>query len=155
MESCDLNDREQARDDQSGGDEVLGLFLGQVGASGASKDNWGSDEASKHGQGVLEAKQQGEYNRNFVVQAEKGSCLRSSSHERDVRGEEEGVVVVAEEAILGEERVLQSTGALAHGLLVPAIFWDDLRRSLILIHVVGQENWRISFRRRQAVTIEG
>ena len=101
VEAGDLHGRQDAADDERGRDEVLGGVGGEVGAGLAGDDDGRADDAGEHGEGVLEAEEEGEHEGHFVVQAKEGGCAPGFGHEGELGREEEGVVVVADEPVPG------------------------------------------------------
>ncbi len=58
VEPSDLDRRQNPRDYQRRGYQVLRLVSPQVGTSLTGDDDWGSDDSSQHGQRMLKAQQE-------------------------------------------------------------------------------------------------
>lgn len=83
---------------------------------------------------MLEPKEKGKKYGKLVIDSEKGRRLALSPDKGDVGREEEGIVVVADEAVSGEKcmpKVLHSAGK---GLLAWLVLGRNLGGALILIH---------------------
>lgn len=61
---------------------------------------------------MLKPKQQREEYRQLVVKSKEWRSLPFPSHKRDIGREKEGVVIVAHEAIFGEECLLEALDSL-------------------------------------------
>ena len=64
---------------------------------------------------MLESQQQGEEHGHLVVEAEEGRRLVRLLHERQVGTKEEGIVVVADEALPSEECLLHDLQPVTKG----------------------------------------
>ena len=62
---------------------------------GRTQNDWRGDDASKHGQKVLETKEECQHHRHLVVKAEKRGDLALPFQEGDVGSEQEGIVIAA------------------------------------------------------------
>ena len=99
MEPRDLDGRQDPGHDQRRRHEVLGVVRAQGGAALAGDDDGRGDDARQHGEGMLEAEEEGEEDGHLVVEAEEGGGLFGSRHEWEVGREEEGIVVVADQTL--------------------------------------------------------
>jgi len=137
MEPGDLNHGEKARNNKGSGDEVLRLLSRQVGTTSTGQDDGRRDDTSQHGQGMLESEQDSQHNGHAVVEAEERWWTIRLLHEGEVWPEKEGIVVVADKALLGEEGTShsprKSTQLLAHA--APRCrLGHNLGGDLILVH---------------------
>ena len=96
VEAGDLDCGEDAADDERRRHEVLGDGGAEVRGAG-DDDGWRYD-ARQHGEGVLEAEEEGQQHGHAVVEAEERGRAADLAHEGEVGAEEEGIVVVAYEA---------------------------------------------------------
>jgi hypothetical protein len=87
---------------------------------------------------VLEAQEEGQEDGHLVVEPEKRGRLGGFPHVGEVGAEEESVVIVADEPILGEEGALESDKLRSQR---QSAFWgrggDDLGRALVFVHTCG------------------
>ena len=101
MEARDLDRGEDTTDDERRAHKVLLLRPNEVGR--ACEDDWRRYDTGKHRQSMLEAKEKRQEDRHAVVETEERRSSSLTLHERDLRLEQECVVVGADEAILGRE----------------------------------------------------
>lgn len=137
MESCDLDQRQQATDDQRSRDEVL-LDIGfQVRAGFAAEDDGRCDDARQHGERVLEPEDERKNHWHLIVEAEEGRSASSLLAEWQARCEEELVVVVSDEAMFGEEGAAYTRQTRADRLLLIGVGRSDLGGSWF-VHCGGK-----------------
>ena len=86
---------QKAGNDEGARDEVLRLFGGEVGTTCSGEDDGRGDDASQHGERVLETEDKGEEDGHPVVEAEEDGGPVDLPHEGQVGPEEEAIVVVA------------------------------------------------------------
>lgn len=101
VEAGDLHQGQDARGDEGRGHEVLCGVVREVCDRG--DDEGRRDDARQHRQRVLEPQQQPQQHGQLAVEPEEGLDLLLLLEERDLRGEEVLVVVVAHQAVLGGE----------------------------------------------------
>lgn len=133
METGDLNARQDARDDQSRGDEILLLLGDQVGTSTATDNNGRSDDPSQHGQSMLKSKKHSKKDGHLVIETEEWTSLGALLHEGQVRSEQKGVVIFANESIASSERRLEASEAPTKCLFVCMLRHNRLG-AVILVH---------------------
>lgn len=136
MKASDLDHRQSSRDDQSSRNKILLLVGSQVRTSGAGHDNRRSNDTGQHGKSMLEPKQEGQNHRHLVIEAEEGARTTRTLHERQIRGKEEGIVVVAEEAIASGECGTDGAQTLGNGLarLRGVVMRHDRLGPVVFVH---------------------
>lgn len=133
VEPRDLDGRQKARDNQRGRHEILRHLRVEVDAASAGHDDGRGDDAGQHGERMLEAQDQGQHHRHPLVQAKEGRRPVGLPHEGEVGAEEEGIVVVADEAVLGEKGPFHAAELVGHGPLRRPLR-DNLGRDLVFVH---------------------
>lgn len=161
MKTRDLDQREDTGNDQGRGDHVLLHFRRDVHATGTTHDQGWRNNTGKHSQTgkigqldsnflapeairVLETQKESQHNRHSVIQTKKGSGLSGTLHEREIRSEEESIVVITEQAIPGRKSVREASQVVANRL-PGARLGDNLVGAVILIHV-GNCKLRVCYR---------
>lgn len=139
METSDLDHGQDTRDNQGRRNEVLFNFRRQVRRTGEQDRR--RNDTRQHGERMLQAEQDGEQDGELFIEAEKGSGLGGSPSKGQARCEEEGIVVVANEAVAGEKGVLEGLQAVGKGSLVVAVVRDDLGGSLVFVHYGRRMGW--------------
>lgn len=84
---------------------------------------------------MLKAEEDGEEDGQPVVEAKKWRRLSSPSDKGYAGREQESIVVVAYEAVFGEEGMLETRDAVAQGPLGLLTLSGKLRGALVLIHL--------------------
>ena len=79
----------------------MSVVSAQRGAALAGDDDGRGYDAGEHGEGVLEAEEEGEEDGHAVVEAKKRGGAFGFLHEGKVGFEEESIVVIADEAVPG------------------------------------------------------
>ena len=98
MDPCDLDRRQKPADYQRRGYQVLCLVSPQVSATlTGDNDRW-SDDSSQHRQRMLEAQQERQKYRHFVVETKEWSRFPTFGHEWQIRLEQEGIIVITYQA---------------------------------------------------------
>ena len=72
MKPGDLHGGQNPTNDQRRRDQILRIGRRQIRAPLARDDDGGRDDAGEHGEGVLEAEEEGEEQGHAVVEAEEG-----------------------------------------------------------------------------------
>lgn len=66
---------------------------------GVCEDDGRRDDASQHGEGMLESEEQGEQDGHAVVKTEEWCCSSRSPHKGKVRPKQESVVVCSNKSV--------------------------------------------------------
>lgn len=109
------------------------LLRSQVGTTGAGQDDRRCDDTSQHSESMLESKQKRQNNRHLVIETKEGTRATRALHERQVGAEEEGIVIVADQAMAGGEGDTEGVETLRDGLARGLLRHNRLG-AVILVH---------------------
>lgn len=135
VNTSNLHRTEDTAHDERSRHEILLLANFEIRTSGTGEQDGRRDDTGQHGEGVLEAEEDSEDERHLVIETEEGPGGRgaiATPEEGDVGAEEGGVVVGADEAVAGGDRVDE---AAVEGLL-----GGRAREDGVFIHRLGWES---------------